>query len=144
MADSPARRNLDFLCAVLIVGLLAGVAGLATTVVLRLVKHLTYHYSYGSLLAGITGTSPVRRVLGPVAGAALAGFGWWILRRSADVPPLAPTIAGHDRIPRLAWSVDAVLQVLLVGSGASLGREGAPRQFAAALSDFATAPLMLS
>lgn len=32
-----------------------------------------------------------------------------------------------------------MLQVLLVGSGASLGREGAPRQFAAALSDFGTA-----
>jgi chloride channel protein, CIC family len=31
------------------------------------------------------------------------------------------------------------LQVLLVGSGASLGREGAPRQFAAALGDFGTA-----
>lgn len=31
-----------------------------------------------------------------------------------------------------------MLQALLVGSGASLGREGAPRQFAAALSDFAT------
>ena len=35
-------------------------------------------------------------------------------------------------------SVDAGLQVLLVGSGASLGREGAPRQFAAALGDLGT------
>ncbi len=132
----PPRRNLDFFCAVLIVGLLAGVAGLATTAVLRFVEHLTYHYSFGTLLTGITGSSRVRRVLGPMAGAALAGFGWWILRRSTKVPPLAPTIARHDRIPRLGWSVDAALQVLLVGSGASLGREGAPRQFAAALSDF--------
>jgi H+/Cl- antiporter ClcA len=31
-----------------------------------------------------------------------------------------------------------MLQVLLVGSGASLGREGAPRQFAAALGDLGT------
>jgi len=54
------------------------------------------------------------------------------------VPPLAGTIARHDRIPRLSWSIDAMLQVLLVGSGASLGREGAPRQFAAALGDLAT------
>jgi H+/Cl- antiporter ClcA len=136
---SARRRNLDFFCAVVIVGLLAGVAGLATTVVLRFVEHTTYHYSFDTLLAGITGSSPVRRALGPVVGGALAGFGWWILRRSTPVPPLAQTIARRDRIPRLAWSVDAVLQVLLVGSGASLGREGAPRQFAAALGDFATA-----
>ena len=135
----PTRRNLDFFCALIIVGLLAGVAGLATTAVLRFVEHATYHYSLGTLLAGITGSSPVRRALGPVVGGALAGLGWWILRRSTRVPPLAQTIARHDRIPRLAWSVDAVLQVLLVGSGASLGREGAPRQFAAALGDFGTA-----
>jgi H+/Cl- antiporter ClcA len=37
----------------------------------------------------------------------------------------------------LPFGVDAAMQVVLVGSGASLGREGAPRQFAAALGDFA-------
>ncbi|OBI54811.1 chloride ion channel protein [Mycobacterium sp. E796] len=134
-----SARNLDFFCAVVIVGLLAGVAGLATTEVLRFVEHVTYHYSFGTLLTGITGSSPVRRALGPMVGGALAGLGWWILRRRSPVPPLAQTIARRERIPRLAWSVDAVLQVLLVGSGASLGREGAPRQFAAALGDFGTA-----
>ncbi len=132
------RRNLDFFCAAVIVGLLAGFAGLSTTVVLRFVEHLTYHYTFGSLLDGITDSSPVRRALGPMVGAALAGLGWWILRRRTEVPPLAGTIARHQRIPRLSWSIDAVLQVVLVGSGASLGREGAPRQFAAALGDFAT------
>ncbi|CQD04246.1 chloride transporter, chloride channel (ClC) family protein [Mycobacterium lentiflavum] len=131
-------RNVDFFCAVVIVGLLAGVAGLSTTFVLRFVQHLTYNYSFGTLLSGVTGSSPVRRALGPMVGAALAGLGWWMLRRRAEVPPLAGTIARHERIPRLSWSIDAMLQVLLVGSGASLGREGAPRQFAAALGDFGT------
>jgi chloride channel protein, CIC family len=135
----PRRNNIDFFCAVVIVGLLAGVAGLATTAVLRFVEHATYNYSFGTLLTGITGSSPIRRALGPVVGGALAGLGWWILRRRTEVPPLTQTIARRDPIPRLAWSIDAVLQVLLVGSGASLGREGAPRQFAAALGDFATA-----
>jgi len=137
VARSP-RGNVDFFCAVLIVGLLAGVAGVATTTVLRFIEHLTYHYSFGTLLTGVMGTSRVRRTLGPMVGGALAGLGWWILRRRAEVPPLAETIARHEPIPRLAWSIDALLQVLLVGSGASLGREGAPRQFAAALGDFAT------
>ncbi len=135
---STSGRNFDFFCAVVIVGVLAGIAGLSTTFVLRFVQHLTYNYSFGTLLAGVTGSSPVRRVLGPMVGAALAAVGWWILRRRAEVPPLAGTIARHERIPRLSWSIDAMLQVLLVGSGASLGREGAPRQFAAALSDLGT------
>jgi H+/Cl- antiporter ClcA len=132
------RRNVDFYCAIVIVGLLGGVAGLATTVVLRFVEHLTYHYAFGTLLQGITNSSPVRCAVGPMVGGVLAALGWWILRRRTDVPPLEPTITQHRRIPRLSWSIDAVLQVVLVGSGASLGREGAPRQFAAALSDLAT------
>jgi len=132
------RRNLDFFCAVIIVGLLAGFAGLATTGVLRFVEHITYHYGFGTLLAGITGSRPVRRAVGPMVGGALAAVGWWILRRRTEVPPLAQTIARRGRIPRLSWSIDATLQVLLVGSGASLGREGAPRQFAAALGDLGT------
>ncbi|MFZ0905049.1 MAG: chloride channel protein [Mycobacterium sp.] len=131
-----SRRNVEFLCAVVIVGLLAGVAGLATTLVLRFVEHLTYHYTFGTLLQGVTGSSPVRRALGPMVGGALAGLGWWLLRSKTVVPPLSEAIARRQRIGLVPFSVDAALQVVLVGSGASLGREGAPRQFAAALGDF--------
>lgn len=133
-----SRRTLEFCCGIIVIGLLAGVAGLCTTLLLRFVEHLTYHYTFGSLLTGITGSSPVRRAVGPMIGGALAGFGWWLLRRRFEVPPLADTIANHQRIPRLSLSLDAALQVLIVGSGASLGREGAPRQFAAALGDLGT------
>jgi H+/Cl- antiporter ClcA len=130
-----SRRNIDFVCALVIVGLLAGVAGLATTLLLRFIEHLTYHYTFGSLLEGVTGSSPVRRALGPMVGGALAGLGWWTLRSRTDVPELSGAIARGERIRMLPFGVDAALQVLVVGSGASLGREGAPRQFAAALSD---------
>jgi H+/Cl- antiporter ClcA len=131
-----ARRNVDFFCAVVIVGLLAGFAGLATTLLLRSVEHLTYHYTFGSLLEGIAASSPVRRAAGPMVGGAFAGLGWWILRSRADIPPLSAAIENGERIRLLPFGVDAALQVLVVGSGASLGREGAPRQFAAALGDF--------
>jgi len=67
-----SRRNVDFVCALVIVGLLAGVAGLATTLLLRFIQHLTYHYTFGSLLEGITGSSPVRRAVGPMVGAVMA------------------------------------------------------------------------
>jgi H+/Cl- antiporter ClcA len=130
------RRNIDFLCAVVIVGLLAGLAGLATTLLLRSVEHLTYHYTFGSLLEGIAASSPLRRAAGPMVGGAFAGLGWWILRSRADIPPLSAAIENGERIRLLPFGFDAALQVLVVGSGASLGREGAPRQFAAALGDF--------
>jgi H+/Cl- antiporter ClcA len=139
-----SRRSLEFGCAVIIVGLLAGVAGAATTLLLHAVEHLTYHYHLGTLLAGVGGSSPVRRALGPMIGGALAGLGWWILRRHTEVPSLNASIKSPRRLPRLPLTIDAALQVLLVGSGASLGREGAPRQIAAALSDFGTEKLSLT
>jgi H+/Cl- antiporter ClcA len=138
------RRTVEFGCAIVIIGLLAGVAGAATTLLLHAIEHLTYHYSFGTLLTGVGGSSPVRRAVGPMIGGALAGFGWWMLRRRTEVPPLAETIASHRPIPRLPMSIDAGLQVLIVGSGASLGREGAPRQLAAALGDFGTTRLSLT
>ncbi|MDX1892594.1 chloride channel protein [Mycolicibacterium sp. 050158] len=132
------RRTVEYGCAVVVIGLLAGVAGAATTLVLHWVEHLAYHYSFGTLLTGVGHSSPVRRAVGPMLGGAIAGAGWWLLRRRGDVPELSATIAAHRPIPRWRTSLDAGLQVLLVGSGASLGREGAPRQLAAALGDFGT------
>ena len=84
-----ARRTLEYACAVLIMGLLAGVAGAATTLVLHAIEHLTYHYDFGTLLTGVGNSSPVRRAVGPMLGGALAGFGWWVLRRRGDVPGLS-------------------------------------------------------
>ena len=138
------RRTVEFGCAIVVVGLLAGVAGAVTTLLLHGVEHLTYHYTFGTLLTGVGDSSPVRRALGPMVGGALAGGGWWILRRCTEVPSLSAAISSPKPLPRLSLSIDAVLQVLLVGAGASLGREGAPRQLAAALSDFATTRLSLT
>ena len=132
------RRSVEFGCAIVLIGLLAGVAGGATTLLLHGIEHLTYHYTFGSLLTGVGQSSAVRRALGPMIGGALAGCGWWILRRRTDVPSLSAVIKKPDPLPRWSLSIDAALQVVLVGSGASLGREGAPRQLAAAMGDFGT------
>lgn len=122
----------------MLIGLLAGVAGAVTTVVLHTVEHLTFHYSFGSLLDGVTGSNPVRRALGPAIGGALAGLGWWLLRRRVEVPNMTDAIRSGGPISHGPLSIDALLQVLLVGSGASLGREGAPRQLAVAMGDLGT------
>lgn len=132
------RRLLEFGCAVLAIGLLAGAAGAATTLLLHWIEHLTYHYNLGTLLAGVGSAGHVRRATGPMIGGALAGLGWWLLRRRAAVPSLTGSIAAHRPLARVPLAIDAVLQVLVVGSGASLGREGAPRQLAAVFGDTAT------
>lgn len=111
---------------------------MSTTLLLHWVEHLTFHYSFGSLLEGVGDSSPLRRALGPTIGGALAGLGWWLLRRRTAVPELNDLINGCRPIPRTTLALDAGLQVLVVGSGASLGREGAPRQLSAAMGDAGT------
>ncbi len=130
-------RNADFACAVVIVGLLAGCAGLATSLLLRSIEHLTYHYTFGSLLQAVTASSLARRRAGPDDRRRLAGLGWWFLRSRADVPQLSSAIEQPSTYSVAALRLRRLLQVLVVGSGASLGREDAPRQLAAALGDFA-------
>lgn len=49
-----SRRTLEFGCAIVVIGLLAGIAGFSTTLLLRAVEHLTYNYSFGTLLEGVT------------------------------------------------------------------------------------------
>lgn len=133
-----SRRRIEFGCAIVVIGLLAGVAGAATTLLLHAVEHLTYRYSFGSLLTGVENSGDWRRALGPMVGGALAGTGWWLLRRRTSVPTLSGVLAGEQPVRRWALTGDAALQVLLVGSGASLGREGAPRQLAVAFGDLGT------
>lgn len=126
------RRTLEFSCAVLLTGLLAGAAGAITVELLHTVEHLAYHYLDGTLLDGVAGSPPMRRALAPVFGGALAGLGWWLLRRRTDLNQ------------HFSKAADALLQVFLVGTGASLGRESAPRQLAAVFSDLSTKRLSLT
>ena len=132
------RRAVEFSCAAMVIGLLAGVAGAATAVFLDFVEHLTYHYSFGTMLDGVSGSSRIRQACGPMIGGALAGWGWWLLRRRMSVPTVEQAIMRPAPLPRGAMTLDAALQTLLVGSGASLGRENAPRLFAVALGDLGT------
>jgi H+/Cl- antiporter ClcA len=67
-------------------------------------------------------------------GGAIVGLGWWLQRRHipADVT-VGHALANPERVvPVPQTIVDCALQIIAVGFGASLGREGAPRQLGAA------------
>jgi H+/Cl- antiporter ClcA len=126
------QRYLTFAAAILVAGVLSGVAGGATTVLVRTIEHITYGFEQGPLLIGVRDAPIERRLIGPALGCALAGLGWWFLRRKTSVPGLTETIRRDNPFAQVPMAIDALLQVLAVGSGASLGREQAPRLFAAA------------
>ncbi|MCO5308963.1 MAG: chloride channel protein [Austwickia sp.] len=122
--------------AVLLGGLAAGIVGAAMTWLLLRIQALTYGVESASLLAEVRAASDVRRVLGPLIGGLLAGLGWWWLRGRGPVTTVeaALEVTAPRALPLRRTLADAVLQILVVGSGASIGREGAPRQAAAAMT----------
>jgi H+/Cl- antiporter ClcA len=130
-----AQRYLTFAAAILVTGVVSGFAGGFTTVVVKAIEHLAYGYEQGPLLAGVQHASIPRRLLGPAIGCTLAGLGWWLLRARATVPNLTNQIRSGRPFEHGPMGIDALLQVLAVGSGASLGREQAPRLFAASFTE---------
>jgi H+/Cl- antiporter ClcA len=129
------QQYLTFAAAILVTGVLSGIAGGFTTLLVKAIEHLAYGYTQGPLLTGIKSATIERRLLGPAIGCALAGLGWWLLRRKTTVPGLTDSIRERRRFATGPMAIDALLQVLAVGSGASLGRERAPRLFAAASTE---------
>jgi H+/Cl- antiporter ClcA len=121
--------------AVAFTGVGAGVGGAALTLLLHLVQHFAFGYTENTFLIGVERASDTRRILVMTGAGFVAGAGWWTLRRyAARVPRVHDALRDETvRMPLLPVALDAALQIVVVALGASLGREGAPRQMGAAL-----------
>ena len=140
---SPFRAgpaSLRMLGATLLTGVLAGVAGAVLTLLLHLVQHAAFGYTEATFLTGVQRATYLRRVLAVGVGGLVVGVSWWAHRRRTDPPAVSVTAALRQptpQLPILATFTDAALQIVAVGVGGSLGREGAPRQTGAALGGWA-------
>jgi len=139
-ASTATRGGLIFvrlIAAAAVAGVLAGLSGVALTVVLHAVQHVSFGYTEDTFLVGVEHASSLRRVMALLVGGVVVGLGWWLQRRWFRRQNVSVTHAltlDKPKLPLLATTTDALLQIVAVGAGASLGREGAPRQVGAALS----------
>lgn len=125
-----------------IIGIAAGFAGMGLGLLLRLVQHIAYGYSLHKInggetfLQGVTASSDLRRFLVLSICGAVAGFGWWLLRRFGRplVSIRQTTRENGPRMPFLATVIHDVLQIVTVALGSPLGREVAPRELSAVLA----------
>ena len=110
------------------VGVLAGVGGIGVTLVLHGTQHLLFGYDSGTFLQGIEAAPGWRRVAGACLGGLVVGLGWAWLRRSGRPATVSDAITAGAPLPIVRTVLDGLLQAVAVGGGASVGREGAPRQ----------------
>ena len=126
--------NRRFAIATLLTGVIAGLVGLACIHLLHWIQALAWDMHSGTLLEAVSAASPARRVLNLVLGGILGAASWFFLfRRSRAITSVSAAVGGTPMPPlRATWH--ALTQVLIVGLGASVGREVAPREMAAAFS----------
>ena len=128
-----------FLVAAVLAGVAAGLIGIAMALLLELFESLFYGVAHGGLLERLATAPPWRRMLAPAMGGVVAGGVWWWLRTTGGITGVEAAVADHSgraatRMGLARPFVDAVNQVLTVGSGNSVGREGAPRLAAGAVA----------
>ncbi len=134
---SPAAAR--FWLAVLLTGAGTGAAAAALTRLLELVQRVMWGGSGTNLLEAVRQVSTARHILVLVCAGLTAGAGQIILGRVTSGNGIDTTEAiwfYAGRMPALRTLGSAVLSIFIVGMGASLGREGAPKQAGAVLGNF--------
>jgi len=124
----------------------AGLGGAALIELLRAVQRVAWDYNTGYFLEGVERSADARRVLVLAIGGAVAGLSALGLARLGPGGEVTDSLwlrAGKMRL--LAGLARALDSIVIVGLGASLGREAAPQQVGAAvasrLSDWAGLPV---
>ncbi len=136
-----------FWLAVLLTGIGTGVAAAALTRLLEIVQRAVWGGSGTDLLHAAEQAGAWRHVLALLGAGVVTGAGQIILRRLSSGNGIDTTAAIWFHAGRMpAWRTlgSAVLSVVIVGMGVSLGREGAPKQAGAVISNFFSDRVRLS
>ena len=122
--------------AILSLGIATGLVGIACHYLLEGVQKLAFDQDGSDLLLQFQEAGGFRRFLVLcVTGCLAAGF-WYILQKRHKILSIRQQIelAGDREPAALAHLLHAGMQVAIVGAGASVGKEGAPREVGALLA----------
>ncbi|ARC58421.1 H(+)/Cl(-) exchange transporter ClcA [Frondihabitans sp. 762G35] len=140
MTSAPAHASwlVRLVFVTLLVGVGAGIAGMAASFALHGIEHLVYGFGEGTFLDDLPTPSSGLKVLALASAGVVGGIGWWALRRwGRPVVPVEQAVEGR-RMPVLVTLGNVALQIVIVGLGASIGREVAPRELAALVAQWIT------
>jgi len=127
-----------FWLAVLLTGAGTGLSAVALTRLLEMVQHVVWTGPGTDLLSAAERAGAWRHLLVLLGAGLVTGAGQIILRRLSSGNGIDTTAAiwfHAGRLPALRTLGSAVLSVVIVGMGASLGREGSPKQAGAVIAN---------
>ena len=129
-SDGGEILTLRFWVMVVLTGVATGLAGAALMALLFNVQYLAFGYHAGSLEAAAEHAPALRRVASLLIAGAFGGVAWFLLRRYTPGEP--------SEIDEAIWNGDgtlsfrrslgtSVISEIVIGMGASIGREAAPK-----------------
>jgi CIC family chloride channel protein len=128
-----------FWLAIILIGICTGLGTAVLTLLLEAVQRLAWGGSGKDLLAAVQMASPWRHVGLLIGAGLLTVLGQIVLKRLSSgngIDTTAAILFYAGRLPALRTLGSAVLSIFIVGMGASLGREGAPKQAGAVFANF--------
>jgi CIC family chloride channel protein len=128
-----------FWAAVAGIGVSAGFAAALLTKLLEALQSLAWHGSGTNILRSARNAPPWQCVLVLGIAGIVTGAGQVLLRRLSSANGIDTTAAiwfHAGRMPAVRTLGSAILSILVVGLGASLGREGAPKQAGAVFANW--------
>jgi len=137
-SDLGPNAGWPFWLAIILTGIGTGASPAALTLILQTVQQSVWPANGETLLDAAGQATPWRHILVLLGAGLVTGAGQIILVRltssnSIDITEAIWFSAG--RLPALRTLGSAVLSVVVVGMGASLGREGAPKQAGAVIAN---------
>ena len=121
------------------IGVATGLGAAALTRLLEHVQSLAWHGSGTDILSSAQNVSGTRCIIILCIAGLVTGVGQVLLRRLSSANGIDTTAAiwfHAGRMPPLRTLGSAILSILVVGLGASLGREGAPKQAGAVFANW--------
>jgi CIC family chloride channel protein len=128
-----------FWALLVLTGIGAGIGAGLLMRLLRAVQHFFYSYQVGSFLQAVQHTSINRRIVVVFSGGVVATIGIFLLKEYGTGSPgkLNERIWFHSgHLAELKTIAQSMLSITVVGMGASLGRETAPKQTGAAIASW--------
>ena len=128
--DGEARLTPTFWLAVILTGVATGLFGDLLMWILRLVEHAAFHYHSGSFQGAVAKVGGVRRVVSLLIAGVIGAVSWYLIRRylkneRSEIDEAVWNGDG-DLSPRRSLLTSLVSEVV-IGLGASIGREAAPK-----------------
>ena len=126
-------KSLRLSLAVFGTGVASGLVGILCHYLLEFIQVLAFSKDKGDLLLLFQSVSAFRRFLVLLVVGVLASLFWYFLQRRVTLLSIskAKKLVGKRSPNFLGQSLHALVQVAIVAAGASIGKEGAPRELGA-------------